>query len=108
MSENKKSYPNAFLFGFASGATLNMFTRFATMEPLAARPFSYLRLGLFFGVTISYYDWWKRCALQEVLIESERTDYWVKLRAVNYNARLGEEDEMGNLTEYLAGNTTRM
>ena len=68
-------YPNAFLFGFVSGVTLNMFTRSSTMEPLCARPFSYLRTGLFFGVAISYWDYWRRSALEEVLYAEDRRRY---------------------------------
>jgi hypothetical protein len=65
MTDNKQNlkYPNAFLFGCVTGAVMNMGTRAATMEPLCARPFSYLRVGLFFGLTISYWDYFRRTAL---------------------------------------------
>ena len=76
MTEQQKpratpKYPNAFIFGTVTGAVLQMATRSGTMEPLCARPFSYLRVGLFFGVTISYWDYWRRTALQEVLYAEE-------------------------------------
>ena len=110
MSDGKPAprYPNAFAFGCVSGFTLQMFTRFGTLEPLSARPFAYLRMALFFGVTISYYDWWRRCALQEVMIAEDRQQYYRTMKAINRNVRFGEEDEIGNLTEYLAGTTTRV
>eukprot|EP00351_Strombidinopsis_sp_SopsisLIS2011_P004116 CAMPEP_0116886396 /NCGR_PEP_ID=MMETSP0463-20121206/20227_1 /TAXON_ID=181622 /ORGANISM="Strombidinopsis sp, Strain SopsisLIS2011" /LENGTH=44 /DNA_ID= /DNA_START= /DNA_END= /DNA_ORIENTATION= len=43
-----------------------------THEPLCARPFSYLRHGLFFSVLIGYYDYWRRNALEEVLQAEEK------------------------------------
>jgi|NorSeaMetagenome_1021524.scaffolds.fasta_scaffold93204_1 hypothetical protein len=101
-------YPNAFLFGFVSGGCLEMFIRFGTLEPMSARPFAYLRGAFTFGVCLSYYDWWRRCALEEVMIAEERQQYFKTLKAINKNVRYGEEDEIGNLTEYLAGSTTRV
>ena len=79
MTEQRKSaavkYPNAFLFGCITGGVLQMAIRAGTMEPLAARPFSYLRVGLFFGVTISYWDYFRRTAMQEVLYAEENQRY---------------------------------
>ena len=60
-------YPNAFLAGFISGCTLQAGIRFGTLEPLSARPFSYLKIGLFMGIGMSYYDWYRRVILDEVL-----------------------------------------
>jgi hypothetical protein len=76
-------FPNAWLFGFTSGVVLNMFTRFATQEPLCARPFSYLRTGAFLMVSIGYYDWWRRQAMQEVMQAEERARYYKQLKAMN-------------------------
>ena len=85
MTETSKSYPSkfqsfnlsldSFIFGFATGALLNVATRAATYEPLAARPWSYLSTGLFFGVTIWYYDYWRRRAIEEILYSDERRRY---------------------------------
>ena len=71
MTEDKAvtttKYPNAFLFGCTSGVVLQLATRAATYEPLAARPFSYLRTGLFMGVMIGYFDFFRRKVMQEVM-----------------------------------------
>ena len=103
-----KTYPNAFLFGMVNGAMVQAFSRFHTMEPLSARPFTYLRMGLAFGVAFSYYDWWRRCALQDVLEAEDRRDYWKNVRAANKSVRLGEEEDILHLTDYMAGTTTRI
>ncbi len=63
------------IFGFATGILLNVTTRAATYEPLAARPWSYLATGVFFGVTIWYYDYWRRRAIEEILYADERRRY---------------------------------
>ena len=97
------SYPNAFLYGFVSGSMIQLAARAGTMEPLCARPFSYLRLGLVFGVTISYWDYWRRSAMQQVLYGEERQRYHKMVKAINSSVRYGEEDEIQNLTEYLSG-----
>ena len=69
-------YPNAFTFGFVTGGVFQMAVRALTHEPLSARPFSYLRFGFFFGITISYYDYWRRNALEDVLhIEAKQRYY---------------------------------
>jgi len=85
-----------------------MFVRYGTLEPLSARPFAYLRSAFVLGGVLSYYDWWRRCALEQVLVAEERAQYYKTLKAINRNVRFGEEDEIGNLTEYLAGTTTRV
>ncbi|MFO0003980.1 MAG: hypothetical protein ACK559_22895, partial [bacterium] len=100
-------YPNAFLFGCVTGGVLQLFTRAATVEPLCARPFSYLRVGLFFGCVISYYDYFRRYSLQEVLYAEEKQRYYSMTKAINGAVRYGEEDDIQNLTEYMAGYTTR-
>ena len=107
MSEKKPTYPNSFLFGCVAGGTLQAFTRFGTIEPLSARPFAYLKTALLFGSVISYYDWWRRCAMEQVMEGEDRRDYHRLVRSVNKNVRYGEEDEKGNLTDYLAGATLR-
>ena len=79
-----------------------------TMEPLSARPFAYLRTGLTFGVIISYWDYFRRTMLEHVLEREEKLRYYKTLQAVNQNLRIGDEDDLSNLTEYLAGSTTRV
>ena len=75
---------------------------------MSARPFAYLKCGLVLGAAVSYWDWWRRNALQQVMQAEEKQAYYKTLKAVNRNIRFGEEDEIGNLTEYLAGTTTRV
>ena len=77
------------------------------MEPLSARPFSYARVGLVMGLTISYWDYWRRTALQEVLVAEQKQRYHQQVKAINASVRYGEEDDIQNLTEYLAGYTLR-
>lgn len=101
-------YPNAFIFGCSAGMLLQFITRSATMEPLSARPFSYIRVGLVFGCLISYYDYWRRTALEQVLYSEDRTRYYAQVKAINASVRYGEEDDIQNLTEYCAGYTTRV
>jgi hypothetical protein len=77
------------------------------MEPLCARPFSYLRVGLVFGLSISYWDYWRRTALEEVLYAEDKRRYHTQVTAINQSVRYGEEDDIQNLTEYLAGQTLK-
>ena len=63
------------VFGFAAGVLLNVCTRAATYEPLAARPWSYLATGAVLGVSIWYYDYWRRRAIEEILYAEERKRY---------------------------------
>ena len=67
-------------------------TRVGTREPLSARPFSYVTLGLFFGLGSSYYDYWKRNAQEEVLYAEDEVAYHNTVKAMN-NCRVGDEDE---------------
>ena len=60
-------YPNAFRYGFAMGTLIQLGTRVGTKEPLSARPFSYLTLGLGVGLFMTWYDHWKRISLEELL-----------------------------------------
>ena len=87
---------------------MQLVTRSATQEPLCARPFAYLRMGLFFAVTIGYWDYFRRSALEQVMIAEESQSRHRLVKAVNQRVRYGEEDEISNLTEYLAGYTTRL
>ncbi len=86
MSETSTTYPSkltilskllidSLVFGFSAGIVLNMITRAATYEPLAARPWSYLATGAVIGVTVWYYDYWRRRAIEEVLYADERRRY---------------------------------
>ena len=67
-------------------------TRVGTREPLSARPFSYLTVGLVLGLGSSYYDYWKRNAQEEVLYAEDEVAYHNMVKAMN-NCRVGEEDE---------------
>jgi hypothetical protein len=78
------------------------------MEPLCARPFSYLRVALVMGCVVSYYDYWRRTALEQVLYSEERYRYFAQVKAINASVRYGEEDDIQNLTEYCAGYTSRV
>ena len=75
MTERKNSYPNAFRFGFTAGVFLQLCARRTMEEPFAARPFSYLRTGLLLGFTISYWDYFRRVALQEVMYTEQKMRY---------------------------------
>ncbi len=90
MTETSQSYPSespyfdliitvdSALFGFVAGVILNVATRAASYEPLAARPWSYLATGAVLGVSIWYYDYWRRRAIEEVLYAEERRRYHCK------------------------------
>lgn len=111
MTDNQKRplgrYPNAFMFGTTLGMVVSMFQRTATVEPLCARPFAYLKVALFFGFSMSYWDWHRRNMLEQVLYSDQEIRYHNMMKAVNEHVRYGEEDEIQNLTEYLAGASTR-
>ena len=105
--ENRKvKYPNSFVFGFASGILLQICTRAATYEPLSARPFSYITVGLVLGSGMWYYDYWRRRAMDEVMYAEQRRNYHYTVKAMN-RVRHGEEEEIVNLVEYLATTTVR-
>ena len=78
-----------------------------TKEPLAARPWSYLTVGLVFGGAYSYWDWWRRTATEEIMYGEDSLRYHNTIKGIN-NVRVGEEDETQNLVEYLTGTTTRV
>ena len=101
-------YPNSFLFGASVGVTIQATMRQYTHEPLAARPLSYLRFALLAGGMIWYWDYRRRCALENVLQREERFRYFQTVQSLNMHMRVGDEDATGNLTEYLAGSTTRI
>ena len=89
------------------GISVQAFMRPHTMEPLSARPLSYLKMGLTFGLMMSYWDYFRRTMLEHVLEREDKLRYYKTLQAVNHNLRIGDEDDLSNLTEYLAGSTTR-
>ena len=99
-------YPGSFLYGFALGTAVNMFMRRAIWEPLSARPFSYLTTGVGFGLFFKYYDYHRRLAVEQVLIAEDQARYFRLVTAAN-SGRVGEEDELGNLTEFLTNQTVR-
>jgi arabinogalactan endo-1,4-beta-galactosidase len=47
-----------------------------------------------FGVTISYWDYWRRSAMQEVMQAEERQRYHKTVKAINSSVRYGEEDDI--------------
>lgn len=106
-SQTRLRYPSPFLFGLVTGSTLVALTRTGTMEPLSARPFSYLRVGLFFAVTLSWWDHARRVAMEDVMRAEQKQAYFKMTKAINSGVRFGEEDEIANLTEYLATSTIR-
>ena len=103
-----KKYPSSFLFGFVTGCCVQAGMRPYTMEPFSARPLSYLKIGLAFGVTMWYWDYFRRVALEHVLEREDKFRYHRTVQAMNHHMRIGDEDEMTNLTEYLAGSSTRV
>ena len=99
-------YPNAFLYGAAVGTFFNIILRKQIWEPLSARPFSYLTYGFGFGLFFKYFDYHRRLAVEQVLISEDQARYYNLVKAVN-SSRVGEEDEMGNLVDYLSNQTVR-
>ena len=73
-----------------------MLTRSATKEPLSARPFSYITVGLVFGMSLSYWDWWRRTATEECLYGENENNFHNMIRASN-NVRVVEEEETQNM-----------
>ena len=82
-------------------------TRRFVSEPLAARPLQYVKAGLAVGSVIWYWDYWRRVALESVLEREDKLKYFQTMQAMNANLRVGDEEEISNLTEYLASSTTR-
>jgi len=74
-SERRVRYPNSIMFGFTSGVLLQLLTRGASHEPLAARPFSYLKTGISLAVVVGYWDYWRRYAIEDVLESERRRQY---------------------------------
>ena len=101
-------YPNSFLFGMASGFSIQYALRRYTVEPLAARPLSYIKFALMGGVMMWYWDYWRRVAMENVLESEDRYRYYQQMQSLNHHMRVGDENEINNLTEYLASSTTRM
>ena len=101
-------YPNSFLFGFVTGNCMVAQTRRFLVEPLCARPLQYVKVGLVMGSIVWYYDYWRRVALEQVLKREDVLRVNLMLQAANVNMRVGDEDEISNLTEYLASTSTRV
>ena len=102
----KIKYPCTFTFGFIFGTTLTAFVRRACLENLSARPFGYGAAGLTFGCFFKYYDYHRRMVVEQVLIAEDQNRYFKLVSAVNHT-RIGEEDEIGNLVDYLSTQTVR-
>ena len=77
------------------------------MEPLAARPLQYLKMGVIFGASLWYWDYWRRIMMENVMEGEDKYRYWQQMQGINFTLRVGDEDEISNLTEYLASTTTR-
>ena len=101
-------YPNSFLFGAACGFAVQGGMRQFTMEPLAARPLAYVKFALVAGSMMWYWDYWRRAALEHILEREDKLKYYTTVQAMNHNMRIGDEDQISNLTEYLAGSSTRV
>ena len=100
-------YPNSFLFGASVGVAVQAACRQFLMEPLSARPLSYVRFAVTGGVAMFYWDYWRRTAMEHIFEREDKNRYYQTMQAINFNMRVGDEDEVTNLTEYLAGATTR-
>ena len=46
--------------------------------------------------------------MQEVMTAEDKTQYYKQMKAMNSSIRYGEENDIVNLTDYLAGHTTRV
>lgn len=96
----KVKYHNGFVVGAILGLNLQMGVRAMSREPLSARPIAYPLTMLGFGAFFFWYDYWRRCALEEIMIcESERryTDYAFAMNRI----RIGDEENQGGVMEYL-------
>ena len=62
---------------------------------------------LTFGLIMFQWDYLRRNMLEHVLEREEKMKYYTKMQGINFNLRVGDEDEITNLTEYLASSTTR-
>ena len=78
------------------------------MEPLAARPLSYIKSAACVGFIMFQWDYFRRNMMEAVLVGEDKMKYHTTMSAINHNLRVGDEDEISNLTEYLAGATTRV
>ena len=89
------------------GFSVSAVSRYYIGEPLCARPLHYAKTMAIFGGMIWYWDYFRRNMLENVLEGEEKMRYYTTMEAINHNLRAGDEDEITNLTEYLAGSTTR-
>ena len=69
-------YPNSFLFGFAVGGTVEAQARRYTFESLSARPFKYLKMGLYFGAAMWYWDYLRRVMVENTMEGEQRYRYY--------------------------------
>lgn len=74
---------------------------------MCARPFSYIRVGFVCAMLVGVWDYTRRVAMEDVMRAEEKQKYYKTVKAINSGVRFGEEDEIENLTEYLAGSTLR-
>ena len=79
-----------------------------THEPLAARPFSYVKSAIAFGIIIHQWDYLRRVMLENVLEREQENRYFRNVQSLNHHVRVGDEDSISNLTDYLAGKSTRV
>ena len=74
MTDNEKPklrYPSAFMLGVVTGCIQEAVVHKHCYEPLSARPFSYVRMGLIWGFGLMYFDYWRRNATEAVLHKNE-------------------------------------
>jgi hypothetical protein len=78
-------------------------------------PFGYLKCAATLGVSLWYYDYWRRRAMEHTMVYEDinrklgMTHYLqilVYSRALN-SVRVGEEESTTNLMEYVTKSTTR-
>ena len=89
------------------GFTVSVMQRYYCNELLCARPLKYAKVMLTFGAIMWQWDYTRRNILENVLEKEDQMRYYNSMQAINFNLRAGDEDEITNLTEYLAGATTR-
>ena len=91
----------------ACGFSISAYQRHYIGEPLCARPLHYAKTMAIFGAIMWNWDYVRRNMLEQVLEGEDKMKYYTTMEAINHNLRVGDEDEITNLTEYLAGSTTR-
>eukprot|EP00355_Strombidium_rassoulzadegani_P005962 CAMPEP_0168615810 /NCGR_PEP_ID=MMETSP0449_2-20121227/4697_1 /TAXON_ID=1082188 /ORGANISM="Strombidium rassoulzadegani, Strain ras09" /LENGTH=92 /DNA_ID=CAMNT_0008656563 /DNA_START=75 /DNA_END=353 /DNA_ORIENTATION=+ len=88
------------------GVALEFTSRVASKEAFSARPISYATKAIYMGMFFSWFDWWKRRTVQEILYAEDENQIFGKNLAMD-NLRVGDEEESQNLVDFLASTTVR-